>query len=451
MVKVRIGTKLLITYFVLLVITFSVTALSYDFLSRRYLINETRKQLKTEGRLIADTLKNAPLSDADIREKLLQRRDLNIAGRFIDARVIVLNRDRKLIYTNLEAADRGVILKLSELQDKAAEGYVTERLPIISPKGELKGHVFLLTRIKDINSLNLLMRRTQILSFLIAGLVALSIALFFERSLTGPIQKLMARMVNFSLKDYKGEPDIKTGDEIEELASCFNKMAEKLKRYDEQQKRFLQNTSHELKTPLMSIQGYAEAIKDGVVEGREMEESLDIIIAQSQRLKKIVEELIYLTKLENVEETFNLQRNNIGKIIEKAVKSIRPLTDEKGIEVSILGEFDYDGMYDWEKLERAFINLLGNAVRYAENRITVKADTTGSKIQIEVIDDGPGFTDGEEHRVFDRFYKGHKGGTGLGLAITKAIIEGHRGEISAFNNKPAGAVFRVILPIIQAL
>ncbi|QSQ08725.1 hypothetical protein H0A61_01068 [Koleobacter methoxysyntrophicus] len=98
---------------------------------------------------------------------MLQRRDMNIAGRFIDARVIVLNRDRKLIYTNLEAADRGVILKLSKLPDKAAEGYVTERLPIVGPKGELKGHVFLLTRIKDINSLNLLMRRTQILSFLL--------------------------------------------------------------------------------------------------------------------------------------------------------------------------------------------------------------------------------------------------------------------------------------------
>jgi signal transduction histidine kinase len=197
----------------------------------------------------------------------------------------------------------------------------------------------------------------------------------------------------------------------------------------------------------MSIQGYAEAIKDGVVEGKEMEESLAIIIEESQRLKKVVEEIIYLTKLENVEDIFNFEEGNIGEVIRKAIKSVKPLLDEKNIQINLKGNFDYLGKFDSEKIKRAFINILGNCVRYAKSTIIIEVTRAGNNLEIFIKDDGPGFKDGEEKRIFDRFYKGNKGGTGLGLAITKAIIEGHQGMIEAFNNSSYGAGFKIHLPL----
>ena len=182
----------------------------------------------------------------------------------------------------------------------------------------------------------------------------------------------MKYMIEFSLNKPQKQLLIKTGDEIEKLALCFHKLAEKLRNYDEYQKKFLQNTSHELKTPLMSIQGYAEAIKDGVVEGKEAEESLDIIIEESQRLKKVVEEIIYLTKLENADDTFELTYFKIGLLAEGVVKSLKALAAEKQIDVEIKGDLETGGYFDEGKLRRALINIIANCLRYAKRKVIIE-------------------------------------------------------------------------------
>jgi signal transduction histidine kinase len=196
----------------------------------------------------------------------------------------------------------------------------------------------------------------------------------------------------------------------------------------------------------MSIQGYAEAIKDGVVEENEMEESLDVIIDESKRLKKIVDEMIYLIKLDNVEETFDFEITSIQEVINQAMKSVKALADAKEVSVKVEGELLYKGNFDKEKLSRAFINILGNGVRYADREIVISSNAYNNYIEIIIKDDGKGLQIGEESKVFERFYKGEKGGTGIGLAITKAIVTGHNGHIEAYNAVPKGAAFKVLLP-----
>jgi signal transduction histidine kinase len=253
-------------------------------------------------------------------------------------------------------------------------------------------------------------------------------------------------MNHFTVKGSISDIDISTGDEIEELAKCFNSMANNLKTYDDRQKAFLQNTSHELKTPLMSIQGYAEAIKDGVVQGAEVEPSLDIIIEESQRLKQVVEDIIYLTRLENFEDRFNFTRTNMKEIIAQAIQTIKPLMEEKNISINIGTGINFIGNFDKEKLIRAFINVLGNCTRYARSSILIQGKEIYGGVEIYIQDDGPGFKVGEADKIFDRFYKGDSGGTGLGLAIGQNIIVGHGGSIAAFNNNSGGAVFKIFIP-----
>ena len=441
----KIGAKLFATYLIVLIVGFTVSGLSFHFLSQRYLLAETRKEIKVEGQLITAALAKAPLENNGIKDKIIERRQLKVAGRLIDSEIVVFNKQEKVIYSNLNQADLTDFLQARETKS-FGKAYVGESIPLNNEKGEETGHVLIFSKIKDIEDIDLLARRTQIFSFIIAGIFALLIAWLLEKSFTRPINKLMAGMNLFSLKGPLPPLDIPPGDEIGELAHCFNNMADKLKFYDERQKDFLQNTSHELKTPLMSIQGYAEAIKDGVVQGEELQPCLDIIIDECQRLKRVVEDFIYLTRLESIEENFKFTLTNLGEIVTQAVQVIKPLAIERDILIDSNAELDFTGNFDKEKLARAFINILGNCVRYAHARVSIQSCRTDRGTEIYIQDDGPGFNDNEAEKIFDRFYKGDKGDIGLGLAISRSIISGHGGSITANNRGAGGAVFKIFIP-----
>lgn len=445
----KIGNKIILSYFLILLIAFLVTSVTFNFLSQKYLIRETRLQLRNEGQKIAEILRSMNLQDGNLKDVILSRRQLRLAGKFMDSEVLVLNREGEVIYKDFKNINQSILLRLIKYDKTTLNGYIVERVAINGKNKQIKGYVFLFTRLKNIHMLNRLMRQTQSLSFVIASIIALAIGVFFQKSISKPIKILNEKMINFSVNSFHDYPDIKTGDEIEELDRSFKEMAAKIKRYSKQQKRFLQNTSHELKTPLMSIQGYAEAIKDGIVEGKELEESLDIIIEESQRLKKTVDEIIYLAKIENVEENFNFEETDLSKVISKSIKTIKSLADEKNINIEAQIEKDCIIKIDAEKILRALVNILGNCVRYAESKISIIASCKEKNIEIIIKDDGEGFKEGEENKIFERFYKGKKGSTGIGLAITKTIIEGHNGSIYAYNGMPKGAVFRIELPKVD--
>lgn len=445
MVKMKIGTKLFLTYLMILLVGFTISGLSFRFLSQRYILTETRKEIKAEGQLMASALEKTPLDDITVKDKMMERRQLKVAGRLIDSEIVVFNKQDKVVYTNLSQSD------LKDFQQAQAQKalnrvYVGEDIPVLNEKGEEAGHIYIFSKLQDVQNINLLARRTQIFSFLIAGIFALLIAWILEKSFTRPIHQLMMGMNRFSVNQPITPLNISTGDEIGELAQCFDHMANKLQLYDQRQKDFLQNTSHELKTPLMSIQGYAEAIKDGVVEGEEVDQSLDIIIDECQRLKRVVENFIYLTRLESMEENFNFARVNLQDIINQVLQIVKPLGDEKqvGFENNIKG--DFTGNFDKEKIARAFINILGNCIRYARSNVSIEGSRSPGGIEIYIKDDGPGFKDNEALKIFDRFYKGENGDTGLGLAISRNIIAGHGGTIAAANSPESGAEFKIFFP-----
>lgn len=446
--KVKIGTRIVISYLLILIIVFVAMNVSFRFFSRVYLVREAREQLRTEGRLIADMLKNSSLEEKGLEDLLAKRRQLGIAGRFLDSKVIVFNKDRTPVYTNLKNQDRIQISKLIKREDailRDLEGFVVQRTAIYNNQGVIKGYVVLLTELKDIESLNTLLKRAQLVSFLIAAVFALFIGIYFQSRLTKPLRLLMDNISRISFNNEKKMIRLKTGDEFEELADSFNGMLDRLNKYEANHKRFLQNSSHELKTPLMSIQGYAEAIKDGIVKGKEVDESLEVIIAESQRLKKVVDEIIYLTKIAEGKENYCFTHCDIQSIIKEAIRAVKPLADERGVIISTANEINSMGSFDEEKLKRAFINVLGNAIRYANKSVKINGKKHDGQFIIEIMDDGPGFKAGEEKIVFERFYKGEKGSTGLGLSITKSVVEGHGGRVFAESNADGGARVTMVL------
>ncbi|WP_274654715.1 sensor histidine kinase [Paenibacillus humicola] len=445
--KWKIGTKLQLSNLALIVTVLTVTALSFHLLSKLYLIKEARQQMKAEAAAIAQTLQGAGvLSDRSVAEKIAALRELRRAGALIQARLIVFNNASRVVYTNIGAAE---LRQLRTLDAGSHDGFLIERRPIVAADGRTIGRVLLATKIRDVSALTRLLRGTQLFSAVIGGIAALGMGALLGRHIAKPIRSLTAGMRRFSPKRELPELNIRSRDEVGELAESFRSMAEKLRTYDRQQTDFLQNVSHEMKTPLMAIQGNAEAIRDGIVREEEAEESLDTIVRECQRLKSTVDELIFLSRLDHdgVTELYRFEQTELGPVVKEALDSLRGLADQKGIAVAMTGEWRIEGSFDREKLKRAFINIAGNGLRYACSELVLQAVRSEGGVEIVCTDDGKGFAPGEEKRVFDRFYKGEQGGTGIGLAITRAIVEGHGGTIEARQGEPQGAAIRIWLPL----
>lgn len=448
----KIGSKLLLSYFILIISIFLITSFTFHFVSQRYLLKETEVQLKKEAKVISQLLSRSSFSSEAIREKLMNRRALVVTERLMSSKMIIWTPKREIVYSDLEG---GTLDKVLGESTGTGRNFVSETAAVTSKNGKTRGYVTLVASLDQVQQVNMLMRRSQIVSLLISAVIAVILGIVFQKGLTRPLRVLTEQMKNFSLRGAGQEIRLATRDEIGDLAESFNAMSRKLKQYDEEQKVFFQNASHELKTPLMAIQGNAEGILDGVVKGEDVNKSLNVIIAESQRLKRIVEGITYLAKLENVEDSFGFQEWPLKQFIQESIDSVVALADQRGVRIVVDLKSVSAWKVDREKMKRALINLLGNALCYAESVVTVNGfegteqPFNRKTLIIEVSDDGPGFAPGEVEKVFQRFYSGDAGGSGIGLAITKAIVEGHGGSIVAFNGELGGAVFRITLPEME--
>lgn len=235
-------------------------------------------------------------------------------------------------------------------------------------------------------------------------------------------------------------------DELREFVNNINIMSEKLETYDKAQKTFLQNASHEFRTPLMSIQSYAEGIKYDVVDNST---AVNIIIDESKRITHLVEDLLYLSRLDAIEENYLFNNLDYNELINSCVERMNGIAIKSNIKITANSLNKRIEIYaDEEKLSRSITNIISNCIRYADSIVVVTSKIIdNNKIELIISDDGPGFDINELPNIFKRFFKGKKGNFGLGLAISKNVIEKHNGKITAENSE-SGAIFRIELPII---
>lgn len=207
-------------------------------------------------------------------------------------------------------------------------------------------------------------------------------------------------------------------------------------------KRFFANASHELKTPLMSIQGYAEGLQTGVVK---QDMAADVILKQSDRMSSLVEELLYISKLESGEYVLDLERVNVEELLFGCISSVEAIAAEKNLVLDVtVGKGLPSVKGDYSQLIKAVMNVLSNALRYAESKVEVKAFAAKKYVYIRISDDGCGIDIKDMPNIFKRFYKGENGNTGIGLSIAKDIITMHKGIIYT-ENANVGAVFTIKL------
>ena len=212
----------------------------------------------------------------------------------------------------------------------------------------------------------------------------------------------------------------------------------------ERQQTFFQNASHELKTPLMAIQGYAEGIQAGVMDTAS---AAEVILAESDRMTELVDELLDISKIDMGRQPLTLSEMDVRELLYDSIRAVEPAAAAGGI--AIVPDFPEEPVMvscDDTRLRRAVTNILSNGVRYArsELRLTCRADRR--QVTIRIQDNGDGIAEEDLPHIFDRFYMGKNGKSGIGLALTKEIVHLHKGTIRAYNGE-TGAVFEISIPV----
>ncbi len=229
-----------------------------------------------------------------------------------------------------------------------------------------------------------------------------------------------------------------------------------LKEFETLRTEFVANVSHELKTPLTSILGFVETLKEGAIEDPEHRlKFLQIIETQSKKLHSLIEDLLFLSRVESAKEPLRLEEVDIESLFEKIMEIFQPIVKEKKMGVQF-ARFDKPVLVtaDFIFLERAVSNLVDNAVKYnrEKGQVWMRAFQDRDGVKIEVKDEGIGIAPADLTRIFERFYRVDKsrsrelGGTGLGLSITKHLIERHGGRIEVESALNQGTTFTLILP-----
>jgi signal transduction histidine kinase len=293
------------------------------------------------------------------------------------------------------------------------------------------------------------------LPILVSALVGVAVALvlvqLLARGLTRPLREMARASAAMARGDYGVRVhDDGRADEVGELARAFNVMVSELAETDRQRRDLVANVSHELRTPISALRAKLENVADGVEPFDEA--TTRTMLAQVERLGRLVAQLLDLSRLESQGAPFEPRPFPVWPVLEQAAREAG-LHAPEGLELTVQTEPDLVAAGDPDRVHQVVANLVENAVRHSPTpgRVTVGAYDAGGRVRIEVADEGLGIPAEESERVFERFYRGDParsgaGGAGLGLAIARWIVDLHGGTIRVEQGEPRGCRMVVELP-----
>jgi signal transduction histidine kinase len=479
-------TRLLLSYTLVIVTCLAVIGLALLLLLRD---DPVQKRLLTgrltvEAGVVARLVRNQVLNGATA-DQILRRLDV-VSSASGDTRILVINSDSGAVLADTDNSLAGK--NLFDLGKPARSGNVLNgEFDADNQHWLYSSRQFLLA---PINRTEIIAAapfdKTPILQdpvfsellrpLLIAGLLALAIsivlAVIITRSVTRPMQHVAQAADRIAGGDYNQRVPVEGSSEVKEMATNFNAMTQKVRDTQQSQRDFLANVSHELKTPLTSIQGFSQAIKDGLTNDSEsIRKSAAIIFDESNRMGRMVSELLDLARIESGQIVMRSEPVKIDQLVLSVVEKMTLRAQQSNIALDAQVPIDLPTINgDGDRLAQVFSNLIDNALKHtpAGDKVTVSARSlSGSSVMrrgkpwpggIEVIvaDTGSGIPPEDLSRIFERFYQVDKsrarsagGGSnlGLGLAIVKHIVVGHGGSINAESVVGLGTRFIVTLPI----
>lgn len=432
--------------------------LTYDYLTR-----SRSRTLYDEASLIASTYSTVykgetiPLTNAYPQ--------LRAVATYLQAQIWVTDRAGSILVDSEGKRDGDIILNF----DPTATGnrsYMTGSYfgsflsPVLSVSAPITGnyrtygYVVIHLPMEEVQASANEILNIVYITFGIVFLLSLSILFLFGLTVYRPLRSITEGARQFADGTLSYRIRISSRDEMGYLASTMNDMACRLERSEEDERKFIQNVSHDFRSPLTSIKGFLEAILDGTIPASMQEKYIRRVIGETERLTKLTQDMLTLNSLDTAQ---GLSRRNfdLNRTIRMTAESFEVQCTEK--KLHFLLRFDVEKEMvcaDYGKIQQVLYNLLDNAIKFSDpgGDIEIQSYENRGRVFVSVKDSGPGIPKKDQSRVFDRFYKSDrsrgkdKKGTGLGLSIVREIIQAHGEHIDLISTEGVGTEFIFSLP-----
>lgn len=458
----RISIKLGVTIISLLL----VVLLPLGFVLNQVVSSFYYSQIEDEINTLSSNYANAITQSGTM--KMVQM--IETIADFSNVRLVAVDKDGQLIVSSaVPGMDTGMLVsgKQRELLARGEElrgEYVdpsTGSRYLVSAKpffmGEFfAGGVYVLSSLEDIERSLYQLRQMFILSGAGAFLLALGIILVMSRKLSAPLVQMEKATRKIARGNLETRINMTSGDETGSLAKAINDLAIDLKRYRDTRREFFANISHELRTPITYLEGYANVLKEEFYQTEEEKDQyLTIISNESKRLVRLIEDLFDLSKIEEGKLSLHHESIDLQEIAEDAIQRASLKAKDKGIDLKLVVNNDIELVVgDGLRMQQIFGNLLDNAIRYTDiGSVGIKLESLDTdEVKVTIEDTGKGIPLEELPYIFERFYRVEKsrsrehGGTGLGLSIVKQLTELQEGEIEVYSEVGKGTRFEIKFP-----
>lgn len=461
--KKGLFSKMVATYTLIIAISFVILAAFLSFWFQSYYFEQREEELTSQSVLISDIALRY-VYNAISPERFNE--SLEYLGDYLQADIWLVDdsgyvyavsnsKHNKFLRNQLFKEDVEILKQNDEIhrRDTYSRIYKTPvhtiEIPIVTENNIFIGAIIMHTPINEIKDpLKKVYEIIWISAVLAIILSCIVIYWFSQRIIIKPLAQINSVAKKISKGEVEKRVDIKTDDEIGELAESFNYMADSLEKVEENRRQFISNVSHEIRSPITSIKGFIGGIIDGVIPKEKEKHYLSMAHEETKRLTRLVNDLLDLSALEAGKFSLIIDELDINEIIRLTVLKCETKIKDKKLKVDV--RFDNDKLFvlgDRDRLIQVMTNLIDNAIKYTNEggNIKISSKAKGKKVFITVFNDGQGIKEEDLKHIWERFYKADKArtskmSTGLGLSIVSGILS-QLGEDIRVENKKDGVRF----------
>lgn len=456
--------KQMLLYMGILLISFGFFGAGISFIYTRQFMNEQEQQLILQGERFKESMSS--LYFTGVVDMSRMSFELQIMEKYMGASVFFMNDKGQVSLVSQSVNQQWVGQTITDeavsivLDGRVAtvkgkiggmfnETVLTVGYPILVGD-KIIGGVFMCKPITVLQEATKDMRAVVVGCMIPVFIIGAMLIYYSTKRIIMPLRDMNDAAKIIADGNFQNRIEVQSGDEVGQLAQSFNNMAESLEKTENNRQKFIANISHDLRSPLTSIQGFISAIADGTIPPERQTHYLNIVLEETARLTKLANDMTDLSKVEAGAINLELCEFDINDMIRDSLNVFETRLSAKKIRTQAVFEEEVTVVLaDPNMIQRVIQNLLDNAVKFTpqDGEITVETTVKGEKVLVAVRDNGEGISREEQRKVFERFFKADssrgldKGGIGLGLSIVKEFIKAHGEKIEVKSNENMGTEF----------
>lgn len=466
-----IFTKQLLLYIGTLLAVFILVGITLSMVYTQHYMDEAKENLINQGMKISKEYKKAYYFTGDLSNL---EYELQILEGYMAASIFFIDKNGVVVLTSpgindawigQAIANEGVIKSVLEGNVVTLQGKINGMFdePVLTVGYPLQtdqiAGIFMCTSMTEIERSLQGMYKMGFIILTAVMSIGIVLVYIFSKKITKPLLQMNEATKVIAGGNFEQRIEIKSEDEIGQLAESFNHMAESLDKYEKVRRDFIANVSHDLRSPLTSIQGFLGAILDGTIPQEKQFHYLNIVLEETKRLTKLTNDIVELSRAQTSNITLEKTRFDINTLIRESIERLEPRLQQKDIKIdAIFAEKETFVCADEDKIARVIYNLVDNAIKFSDIGKKIEVETVlqqNKKLLVSIKDYGKGIAEEDLKYIFDRFYKvdssrgKDKTGSGLGLCIVREFLLAHGENIAVKSEKDKGTTFVFTLKLAE--